>query len=101
MPEFVRVASANEIPPGEGRAFQVAGQEVAIFNCEGKFYAINNICKHQGGPLAEGELNGTVVSCPWHAWTYDVTDGSSPDDPDCHTERYQVKLEGGELLVAV
>ncbi len=101
MPEFVRVASKDEIPLGEGRAFDVKGTQVAVFNCDGKFYAIDNVCKHQGGPLAEGELEGTVVTCPWHAWTYDVTTGGSPDDPDCSTARFDVKVEGDDILVAV
>jgi nitrite reductase/ring-hydroxylating ferredoxin subunit len=101
MPEFVRVASTSEIPNGEGRAFTVAGKEVAVFNCDGRFFAIDNICKHQGGPLAEGELNGTVVTCPWHAWTYDVVSGESPDDPDCSTARYAVKVDGEDVLVEV
>jgi nitrite reductase/ring-hydroxylating ferredoxin subunit len=78
MPNYVRVASTADIPEGEGRAFDVNGKTVAVFNSGGTFYAIDNECKHQGGPLAEGELDGTVVTCPLHAWTYDVTSGSPP-----------------------
>lgn len=99
MPNFVRVASKADIPSGEGRAFDVDGKQVAVFNCGGMFYAIENECKHQGGPLGEGELEGTVVTCPWHAWTYDVTSGESPDDPDCRVGCYTVRIEGDDLLV--
>jgi nitrite reductase/ring-hydroxylating ferredoxin subunit len=101
MAEFVRVASRGDIPNGEGRMFEVNGRQVAVFNCAGVFYAIDNICEHQGGPLSEGELDGTVVTCPWHGWTYDVTCGKSPDDPDACVDRFEVKVEGADILVAV
>ena len=102
MGEFVRVAASGEIPKGEGRVFEVGGRQVAVFNCGGgKFYAIDNVCRHQGGPLGEGELEGTVVTCPWHGWTYDVTSGVSPDDKDCNVPKYEVRVEAGAVLVAV
>jgi nitrite reductase/ring-hydroxylating ferredoxin subunit len=101
MPNFVRVASKADIPAGEGRTFDVAGKPVAVFNCNGEFYAIDNECKHQGGPLGEGELDGTVVTCPLHAWTYDVTTGESPDDPECKIDCFAVKVEGDDILVSV
>jgi nitrite reductase (NADH) small subunit len=101
MAEFVRVSSKAEIPSGQGRMFEVNGRQVAVFNVGGKFHAIDNRCEHQGGPLAEGELDGCVVICPWHGWTYDVTTGGSPDDPDTRVRRFDVKVEGDEVLVAV
>ena len=100
MADFVRVAAVGDIPKGEGRCFDVNGKPVAVFNCNGTFYAIDNTCKHQGGPLAEGELEGTVVTCPWHGWTYDVTSGVSPDDTECSVEKYAVRVEGSDVLVA-
>jgi nitrite reductase/ring-hydroxylating ferredoxin subunit len=99
--DFVRVASRKDIPKGEGRMFEVNGRRVAVFNSDGKFYAIDNTCEHQGGPLAEGELEDGVVTCPWHGWTYDVTTGQSPDDPDTCVARFEVKVEGDDVLVAV
>lgn len=99
MSDFVRVASTQDIPRGEGRAFDLGGKQVAVFNCDGQFYAIDNECKHQGGPLGEGELDGCTVVCPWHGWTYDVTTGHSPDDPDCAVASYEVKVEGEDVLV--
>lgn len=101
MPSYVRVASTADVPPGQGRTFEIDGKQIAVFNCNGTFYAIDNECKHQGGPLGEGELDGTIVTCPWHAWTYDVTTGVSPDDPDCSVSCYPVKVEGDSVLVAV
>jgi len=101
MADFVRVASASEIPAGQGRMFEVGGHQVAVFNVAGQFHAIDNVCEHQGGPLAEGELDGCVVTCPWHGWTYDVSTGISPDDPDTKVRRYEVKVDGSEVLVAL
>ncbi len=101
MPEFVRVASVSEIPAGEGKVVELNGEEVAVFNVDGAFHAIHNLCKHQGGPLGEGELDGCIVTCPWHDWTYDVTSGVSPEDPDCTVDRYEVKVAGDDILIAV
>lgn len=101
MPDFVRVASVSEIPAGEGKVIELNGEEIALFNVDGAFRAIHNLCKHQGGPLGEGELDGCIVTCPWHDWTYDVTSGVSPDDPDCAVERYDVKIDGDAILIAV
>jgi nitrite reductase/ring-hydroxylating ferredoxin subunit len=99
--DFVRVATKKDIPKGEGRMFEVNGRQVAVFNAGGKFHAIDNTCDHQGGPLAEGELEGCIVTCPWHGWTYDVTTGQSTDDPDTCVARFEVKVDGDDLLVAV
>ena len=101
MADFVRVAGKSEIPAGQGRVFDIGGRQVAVFNVAGKFHAIDNVCEHQGGPLAEGELDGCVVTCPWHGWTYDVSSGISPDDPDTKVQRFEVKVEDDSILVAV
>src|SRR5215475_10543335 len=101
MAEFVRVGKASDIPAGQGRMFEVSGRQVAVFNCGGQFHAIDNVCEHQGGPLAEGELDDCVVTCPWHGWTYDVRTGISPDDSVTRVQRFELKVEGDELLVAV
>lgn len=101
MADFVRVAGVGDIQKGEGRAFFVKDREVAVFNCGGKFYAIDNACKHQGGPLGEGELDGCTVICPWHGWTYDVRTGQSPDDPDAAVKAYELKVEGDDILISL
>jgi len=72
---FIRVAPVEEIPAGQGRVFKVLGKSVALFNVAGRFYAINNICPHEGGPLAKGRIKGHVVSCPWHDLQFDVRNG--------------------------
>jgi nitrite reductase (NADH) small subunit len=101
MANFVRVAATGEIPAGQGKTIEVDGKQIALFNVDGTLYAIDNTCKHRGGPLGEGELDGTNVICPWHGWTYNVTNGECLDEPDCHVETYDVRVEGNDVLVGV
>src|SRR5207244_2698616 len=62
----VRVGSASDVPVGEGRVIDAAGKTIALFNVGRRYYAIDNTCAHRGGPLGEGDLDGAVVTCPWH-----------------------------------
>ncbi len=101
MAEFVKIAKAAEIPSGSGKTFEVGDRPIAVFNCDGTFYAIDDTCPHQGGPLGEGELAGTVVTCPWHEWRYDIRTGVNEDDPACKVASYAVKVEGDDILVAI
>jgi len=101
MATFVRVAATTEVAPGHGKTVEVNGKRLAVFNVDGAFYAVDDACKHKGGPLGEGELDGCIVTCPWHGWTYDVRTGVSPDDPECAVGRYDVKVDGDDVLVAL
>jgi nitrite reductase (NADH) small subunit len=96
---FQRAARQDEIPLGQIREFQVTGKAIAIANLEGKFFAINSVCLHHGGPLGEGELNGSLVTCPWHGWQYDVTTGKLAQQPDSGVDCYPVELRQNELYV--
>ncbi len=75
MGELTKVATLSEIPPGTCRQVDAGGQTVAVFNVAGTLYAIGGTCTHRGGPLGEGELDGTVVTCPWHGAQFNVTTG--------------------------
>ena len=99
MASFVKVASRSDIPDGTGKTVQAGGQQIALFNLGGKYYAIGGTCKHRGGPLAEGEIDGTTVICPWHAWEYDVTNGRNLDDPNVTVGCFAVRVEGEDILV--
>ena len=101
MGNFVKVASTSELQPGQGKTVLAGDREIALFNCDGKFYALDNTCPHQGGPLGEGELDGTVVTCPWHGWRFDVCQGVSPINPAATVSKYEVKVEGDDVLVSV
>ena len=99
MSSFHKVALVDQIPPGKGKTVQVAGKPIAVFNVGGAFYALDNTCAHRGGSLGEGTLDGTMVSCPIHAWQYDVTRGSTPNRGTVKLNRYAVKVEGMDILV--
>jgi nitrite reductase (NADH) small subunit len=101
MGDFVKVAQTSDLAPGECKTVSVNGQEIALFNVDGKFYALDNTCPHQGGPLGEGMLDGTVVTCPWHGWRFDVCTGVSPVVPTAKAARFDVKVEGNDVLVKV
>ena len=95
----IRIASVDEIPPGEGRVFTVGARTLAVFNVEGRFYALDNACPHRAGPLGEGELDGAVVRCPWHAWRWDVTTGANANNPALKVACFAVTVEAGAVLV--
>ncbi len=100
MADFVPVAVVEEVPPGRSKIVVVAGHVVALFNAGGTFHALSNTCLHRGGPVGEGELDGTVVTCPWHGWQYDVRTGRNLLNPAACLKTYPVKVEGERVLVA-
>ena len=101
MATMTKVATKTEIQVGTGKVIEAGGKQLAVFNCEGTFYAIENTCKHRGGPLGEGSLAGTTVTCPWHGWEYDVTSGACQMNPAVKVQTFDVKVDGDDLLVAV
>jgi 3-phenylpropionate/trans-cinnamate dioxygenase ferredoxin component len=77
MPSFVKVTSRRELPPGGKKLAEVDGRPIALFNVDGKFYAIDDVCTHDGGPLAEGQLLGCEIMCPRHGAKFDVRTGKA------------------------
>lgn len=101
MPGFVKVAAVADVPPGSGKVVQADGRFLALFNVDGTFYALDNTCLHRGGPVGEGDLEGVVVTCPWHGFQYDVTTGRNVFDPDVGLETFPVRVADGDVEVAV
>ena len=99
MGGFVRVTGTTDVQPGQGIVAEVNGKTLAVFNVDGAFHAIDNTCIHRGGPLGEGDLEGSVVTCPWHGWQYDVTTGACVANPSAKVERYEVQVEGTDVKV--
>ena len=95
----VRVGAAGELATGEARVVEVGGRELALFNVDGIYHCIENACPHRGGPLGEGDLDGRVVSCPWHAWRWDVTTGANTNNPAVRVAAYPVSVEDGAVFV--
>jgi nitrite reductase/ring-hydroxylating ferredoxin subunit len=101
MGNFVKAAGTSDIPPGTGMTCDVQGTPVAVFNVDGQFCAIHNTCVHRGGPLGEGELEGQIVTCPWHGWQYDVKTGQSPVNPAASVKTFPCKVEGSDVCVEI
>jgi nitrite reductase (NADH) small subunit len=97
MAEFVRVAGTKEVQPGHGIVAEVNEKMLAVFNVDGTFHVIDNTCIHRGGPLGEGEAEGTIVTCPWHGWQYDMTTGVCLKNPSAKVTVYEVKVDGTDV----
>lgn len=91
--EFVRIAEVAAVPPGSSRAVCVGRYEVALFNVAGAFYALENACPHQGGPIADGWVEGLTVTCPWHAWCFDLRSGTMTLGDFAIIARFEVRVE--------
>jgi nitrite reductase (NADH) small subunit len=102
MSEFVKVARTDEVPVGKARLVEIDGNEIALFNVDGTFHAIDNSCTHVGGPLCEGEIAGAEVTCPWHGAVFDVTNGQALGPPaGSNVNRYNVRVDGPDIEIEI
>jgi ferredoxin-NADP reductase/nitrite reductase/ring-hydroxylating ferredoxin subunit len=98
--DFVKAAEIKDIPASKMKEVQVDGENICVANVEGKYYAIGSICTHEGGPLADGTLEGYEVECPWHQSKFDVTTGEVTSPPASEPEpAYEVKVDGNNILI--
>lgn len=96
------VARAAEIPPGSARCMDVDGRKIAVFNVAGRMYAIDDTCTHRGGPLSDGDVEGHVVTCPWHGGRFDLDTGNVLGPPPMRpVSTYRVIVEGDLVKVEV
>ena len=111
------VARAEDIPPGGRKIVRVAGREVGVFNLDGTFYALKNVCAHQGARVCLGRVVGTalpsdvyeykygregqILRCPWHEWEYDITTGESVFDQKVRVVTYPVEVVDGAITVTI
>lgn len=100
LTQWTRVAALTDCPPGKSHEVIVDGTVVALFNVAGAVYALDGVCPHQGGPLGQGELNGCVLTCPWHGWQFNVTNGQHEISPETHHTSFQTKVADGVIYVA-
>jgi 3-phenylpropionate/trans-cinnamate dioxygenase ferredoxin subunit len=103
------VAKVADIPPGSRKIVEVAGRSIGVFNLNGKFYALRNVCPHQGAEICKGlvkplvvssspgcfdyEREGEILRCPWHQWEFDIMTGCMIVDPAMRTKTYEVTVE--------
>lgn len=101
MAEYHAVCPVQDLPPGAARRVEIYGQAIALFHAAGALHAVEDTCLHAGGPLHEGTLEGTVVTCPWHEWRFDVATGACEMNPCVALRRYPVRVVAGVIEVGV
>jgi 3-phenylpropionate/trans-cinnamate dioxygenase ferredoxin subunit len=103
------VAKVSEIPPGSRKLVEAGGRSIGVFNIDGQFYALRNVCPHQGAELCKGHVRpyvdsegpgnlqytreGEILRCPWHQWEFDIKTGCMVIDPKMRTKSYEVTVE--------
>lgn len=111
------VAKAAELPPGSRKVIKAGRFQVGVFNVNGQYRAVLNICPHELAPVCKGPVRGTtlpskageynwgcdgeILSCPWHGWEFNLHDGKSLHDPKCHLKTFEVVVEEGTVFVLV
>jgi len=98
---WIRVAQCDSIPPREGRAALVDDREIAIFNLGDRFFAMDNRCPHQSGPLCDGIVAGDAVVCPLHAWKVNLETGTvarPANHNDC-VRTYATRVDAGVISI--
>jgi nitrite reductase (NADH) small subunit/3-phenylpropionate/trans-cinnamate dioxygenase ferredoxin subunit len=98
---FQTVARVGEVPEGGGIPVEVGDRPVALILDEGVYYAIDDVCPHQGMPLNDGLVMDRTVTCTWHGWRFSLEDGRWLDSPRTRIGTYPVRVVGDEIQVAV
>ena len=100
MPRWVTVARANELAPGQHKTLEIDGEPIAVFNIDGRFYAIQDVCTHDGGVLTGGTVEGSIITCPRHGAQFDITTGAVLRMPAFEPlPTYEVRVEGDEVQI--
>ena len=99
MPHWVALAKVEDCPPGESLECVAQGRIVALFHVDDEFFALDGICPHQGGPLGKGRLCGSIVTCPWHGFQFDVCSGVHQTTPQLRQPTLSARVEDGQVWV--
>jgi 3-phenylpropionate/trans-cinnamate dioxygenase ferredoxin subunit len=99
---FTKVATLSEIQPDKGKQIAVGNRKIALFNVDGKVFAIDDTCPHRGGPLHEGICANGEVTCPWHAARFDLATGSHLSPPArTGVQAFPVQIVGDEVQIDI
>lgn len=102
MGKQIKVAAVTDIPPGNGKACDLEGKTIAVFNVEGTYYAIDDECPHAGAPLSAGFVQGHKVGCPWHGADFDLRTGAVLSSPARgNVCSYRVVVRGDDVMIEV
>jgi nitrite reductase (NADH) small subunit len=97
---YVRVAQRSDVSPHAATIVRAGRYEVAIFDVSGELRAYENCCPHQGGPIGEGIVEGGTVTCPWHAWCFELRDGAMTLGDFARLRRFDLRVDDGAIYVA-
>ncbi len=100
MSEFIKVAKTFDLNPGDTMLVEYDDEDVGLFNIDGQFYAVSDICTHDSGPLVEGKLDGDCIICPRHGARFNVKTGKQTMPAYLPVPLYQVKIEGDDIFIA-
>jgi nitrite reductase/ring-hydroxylating ferredoxin subunit len=95
----IALCERESLPDGEMRQFELDGITVLLCRADNKFFATNGICPHRGAQLASGTIQGTIVTCPWHEWSFDCADGCGITNPQSQLTLYRVWEQDGHVYV--
>ena len=96
---YIKLAETHEIAPNSGKTVYANGEQIALFNLNGVFYAISGNCPHRGAPLSEGMVQEDKVFCAWHCFDFNLKTGACGAVPELRVRTYEVKVEGDSILV--
>ena len=96
---FIEVCLRSEIPKDSSKLIKINNKDIALFNINNQFYAIDNTCPHQGGSLSEGEVHQDEVSCPRHCWMFNVKSGECLNVPSAKVKNYKVNIENEKISI--
>lgn len=100
MARWITVANTEELAPGDRIVVEVDDYYIAIFNVDGSYYAVEDVCTHDDGPVAEGELDGFEIECPRHGARFDLRTGEALTLPAVMPiKRFDVRVDGGEVQI--
>jgi nitrite reductase (NADH) small subunit len=101
MTNPLSLISINEVLPGQSVEVVAEGRIFAVYNVDGTIHVLDGICPHAGGPLGKGSLSGNVVTCPWHGWQFDVTNGQHCLNATLCQPRYEVTVVNEMICISV
>lgn len=99
MLDFIEIAKTSELAVGRAKACSIDGRTIALYRTGEGFFATDNTCPHRGGPLAEGDLIGNEITCPWHLWGFDVTSGVCTGNAQIRVGTHEVRVDDDRVMV--